>query len=137
VSESFDKVNGGVVSRDGFGSVDVVGKGNMDYIIENMVPSYNDIVQQKPFPVFDRFSNVPYGFSVMELRGDGPMESIATLAVRKGVVFGGLGKYFSPIRTRSSRKKVQKESVESRCSGAFGYGPRDLRENKALSRSKR
>jgi hypothetical protein len=52
VGEVIENFDGGVVSVDGVGPVDDIGKGKMDGIIETLVPSYKDMVQRKPLSVF-------------------------------------------------------------------------------------
>jgi hypothetical protein len=54
--------------------------------------------------------------------------------VKKGTVFGGLEKDFSPIKTKSARKSVKEKEQEGNLILKVSEGPRALRAHKALAR---
>jgi hypothetical protein len=54
--------------------------------------------------------------------------------VKKGSIFGGLHKYFSPIKTRRARKSVKEKEQEGNLILKVSEGPRALRAQKSLAR---
>lgn len=54
----------------------------------------------------------------------------------KGAVHGGIGKCFSPMQTRRSKKLKGKEDLGKQVVKSIREGPRVLREQKALERGK-
>jgi hypothetical protein len=73
----------------------------------------------------------------MRIQGVSALSSVGEASLLKGVVHGGLEKYFSPLKTRSARK-LGKEKVNcaSTCSTMVD-GPRALRAQKSLARVKK
>jgi hypothetical protein len=57
--------------------------------------------------------------------------------ILKGVVFGGLEKDFSPLKTRSARKLGKEKETKANTSFMVVDGPRALRAQKALARVKK
>jgi hypothetical protein len=55
----------------------------------------------------------------------------------KGVVFGGLEKDFSPLKTRSARKLGKEKEINANTGLQVVDGPRVLRAQKALARVKK
>jgi hypothetical protein len=77
--------------------------------LPSFIPSYKDVLKCSPLQVFSErelFSCNQKDKSSDVEDGKGVKGSKKGISVKKGVVFGGLDKDFSPIRTRSVRKQV-------------------------------
>jgi hypothetical protein len=109
----------------------------MEDVITSLVPSYKDIVQRKPLQVYEGCFVSPSGLTGVVEQNIDSNDMLSPLTEKKGVVFGGLSKNFSLIKTRISRKKVEMNAGVSRVSGESGSIPRALRDNKSLAREKK
>jgi hypothetical protein len=98
-------------------------------IINDLIPSYYDIVKRYPLDVFN---GVGCNMDIKSSKDSYVSTFSHNVVDLKGVFCGGLGGKFSPIKTRSARNIKMKEEEDRKEDSSVKSGPRALRENKAL-----
>lgn len=108
--------------------------------ITDHIPSYRDVLSRTRLPIFyGRDSLSPT--TEKKVKGtSGSSDSLIyegrVIDIKKGAVWGGLEKDFSPLKTKSARRSgVEKENGDSHIS-LLNAGRRALRAQKALGNLK-
>jgi hypothetical protein len=126
---------------DGFGNFELLEQAVNKTVEESLIdllPSYKEVLNRSPLQIFSGGKTL-FG-SGSKTKTVSPTASVGgwgiknELSVKKGSVFGGLEKYFSPIKTRSARKFIKEKEQEGNLILKVSEGLRALRAQKSLAR---